>query len=51
MTADGDSGRAASEAGDAQARLMLVALCLIWGFTWSMMKIVLNEMPPFSMAR
>ncbi len=28
---------------------MLVVLCLIWGITWPMMKIALNEIPPFSM--
>ena len=41
--------RAAKGAGDVQARLMLVALCLIWGFTWPVMKIALNEIPPLSM--
>ncbi len=35
--------------GDLRARLMLVALCLIWGLTWPMMKIALNEIPPLSM--
>jgi drug/metabolite transporter (DMT)-like permease len=34
---------------DVQARLMLVVLCLIWGTTWPMMKIALNEIPPLSM--
>ena len=28
---------------------MLVILCLIWGMTWPMMKISLNEIPPLSM--
>ena len=28
---------------------MLVTLCLIWGMTWPMMKIALNEIPPLSM--
>jgi drug/metabolite transporter (DMT)-like permease len=28
---------------------MLVALCLIWGLTWPMMKTALNEIPPLSM--
>jgi len=28
---------------------MLVALCCIWGVTWPIMKIALNEMPPLSM--
>lgn len=34
---------------DLRARLMLVTLCLIWGLTWPMMKIALNEIPPLSM--
>jgi drug/metabolite transporter (DMT)-like permease len=33
---------------DAVARLMLVALSLAWGLTWPVMKIALNEIPPFS---
>ena len=37
------------DAGEIQARLMLVAICFIWGFTWPMMKIALNEIPPLSM--
>ena len=40
---------ATAGAGDVQARLMLVGLCLIWGFTWPAMKIALNEIPPLSM--
>jgi hypothetical protein len=28
-------------AGDVQAKLMLVALCLLWGVTWPAMKIAL----------
>ena len=35
--------------GDIQARLTLVLLCLIWGVTWPMMKIALEQMPPLSM--
>lgn len=35
--------------GGLRARLMLVVLCLIWGLTWPMMKIALNEIPPLSM--
>jgi drug/metabolite transporter (DMT)-like permease len=42
-------GKPAAMAGDAQARLMLLGLCLIWGLTWPMMKIALNEIPPLSM--
>ncbi len=34
---------------DATARLMLVLLSLGWGTTWPMMRIVLDEVPPFSM--
>jgi drug/metabolite transporter (DMT)-like permease len=34
---------------DIRARLTLVVLCLIWGLTWPMMKIALNEIPPLSM--
>jgi len=41
--------RAGVAAGDIQARLMLVLLCLIWGFTWPLMKIALDEIPPLSM--
>jgi drug/metabolite transporter (DMT)-like permease len=32
-----------------KARIFLVLLCLGWGVTWPMMKIALNEIPPFSM--
>src|SRR5262245_59919354 len=32
-----------------KARVFLVLLCLGWGVTWPMMKIALNEIPPFSM--
>jgi drug/metabolite transporter (DMT)-like permease len=39
----------ATDSGYVGARLMLVALCLIWGNTWPMMKIALNEMPPLTM--
>jgi drug/metabolite transporter (DMT)-like permease len=35
--------------GDIRARLMLVLLCLLWGVTWPVMKIALNEIPPLSM--
>jgi drug/metabolite transporter (DMT)-like permease len=35
--------------GDIQAKLMLALLCLIWGVTWPLMKIALNEIPPLSM--
>jgi drug/metabolite transporter (DMT)-like permease len=36
-------------AGDAGARLMLAALCIVWGLTWPIMRIALNEVPPFTM--
>lgn len=32
-----------------KARVFLVALCLGWGTTWPIMKIALDEIPPFSM--
>jgi drug/metabolite transporter (DMT)-like permease len=40
---------AGPDVGDIQARLMLVILCLLWGVTWPVMKIALNEIPPLSM--
>jgi len=49
VSSHSDRSHDATAAGDIQARLTLVALCLIWGLTWPMMKIALNEMPPFSM--
>jgi drug/metabolite transporter (DMT)-like permease len=42
------SGGVAAHA-DIGARLMLVALSLIWGVTWPLMKIALNEIPPLTM--
>jgi drug/metabolite transporter (DMT)-like permease len=44
-----DPALATAGRGDVQARLMLVLLCLIWGITWPVMKIALEEIPPFSM--
>jgi drug/metabolite transporter (DMT)-like permease len=41
------AGAAAS--ADLGARLMLVILCFIWGTTWPVMKVALNEIPPLSM--
>lgn len=35
--------------GDVGARLMLVTLCLIWGTTWPLMKVALEEIPPLTM--
>ena len=40
---------AGSATGDVRAKLMLVALCLLWGVTWPAMKIALTEIPPLSM--
>ena len=34
---------------DTGARLMLVVLCCVWGVTWPIMRIALNEVPPFTM--
>ena len=34
---------------DTTARLMLVLLSLGWGMSWPMMRIALDEVPPFSM--
>jgi len=34
---------------DTGARLMLVALCVVWGITWPIMRIALSEVPPFTM--
>src|ERR1051326_974460 len=28
---------------------MLVVLCVVWGSTWPIMRIALNEVPPFTM--
>lgn len=39
----------AAAAGDVGARLTLVALCIVWGSTWPIMRIALNEVPPFTM--
>src|SRR5262249_3046605 len=39
---------ASHASSDAVARLMLVALSLAWGLTWPIMKIALDEIPPFS---
>lgn len=44
-----DSKSGSSAHADIGARLMLVALGLIWGITWPVMKIALNEIPPLTM--
>ena len=41
--------RTSIAAEEIKARVFLVLLCLGWGLTWPMMKIVLDEIPPFSM--
>lgn len=48
MTSPARSSGTAPHA-DIGARLMLVALGLIWGITWPVMKIALNEIPPLTM--
>jgi drug/metabolite transporter (DMT)-like permease len=42
------ANRASPASADAAARLMLVTLSLAWGVTWPVMKIALEEIPPFS---
>jgi len=44
-------GRApdATHRANLQARLMLAVLCFVWGVTWPVMRIALNEMPPLTM--
>jgi drug/metabolite transporter (DMT)-like permease len=37
------------DAADRSARLMLVGLSLAWGLTWPVLRIALDEMPPFSL--
>jgi len=44
-----DRVRDPASVGDVQAKLMLALLCLIWGVTWPLMKIALNDIPPLSM--
>jgi drug/metabolite transporter (DMT)-like permease len=44
-----DPKSASSARGDIGARFMLVVLGLIWGITWPVMKIALNEIPPLTM--
>ena len=39
----------AAARADAGARLMLIALCVVWGSTWPIMRIALSEVPPFTM--
>jgi drug/metabolite transporter (DMT)-like permease len=44
-----DRVRDPTDVGDIQAKLMLVLLCFIWGATWPLMKIALDEIPIFGM--
>ena len=44
-----DGKHAAIGVGDLRARLLLVILCLIWGISWPVMKIALEDIPPLSM--
>jgi len=39
----------AAARGDSGAKLMLLALCVVWGVTWPIMRIALSEIPPFTM--
>ena len=39
----------AAAGADTGARLMLIALCGVWGITWPIMRIALREVPPFTM--
>src|ERR1700719_2095012 len=39
----------AASGADTGARLMLVVLCCVWGVTWPIMRIALNEVTPFTM--
>jgi drug/metabolite transporter (DMT)-like permease len=45
-----DLERAAAPAdADRGARVMLIALCIVWGSTWPIMRIALSDVPPFTM--
>ncbi len=48
VTPEHPSVKARADA-DLGARLMLAILCFIWGTTWPLMKVALNEIPPLSM--
>lgn len=41
--------REAAARAEAGARLMLIALCIVWGITWPIMRIALRDVPPFTM--
>ncbi len=44
-----DLTRDAATHSEAGARLMLIALCVVWGVTWPIMRIALREVPPLTM--
>jgi drug/metabolite transporter (DMT)-like permease len=44
-----NSSRDAATSAEAGARLMLIALCCVWGCSWPIMRIALSEVPPFTM--
>jgi drug/metabolite transporter (DMT)-like permease len=44
-----DLTRGAPVSSQAGARLMLIALCVVWGVTWPIMRIALREVPPLTM--
>jgi drug/metabolite transporter (DMT)-like permease len=44
-----DLMRDAPVSSQAGARLMLIALCVVWGVTWPIMRIALREVPPLTM--
>jgi drug/metabolite transporter (DMT)-like permease len=44
-----DGKHTAIGVGDLGAKLLLVMLCLIWGISWPLMKIALDDIPPLSM--
>ena len=48
MTSPDRIGEATAGA-ETGARLMLIALCCVWGCTWPIMRIALSEVPPFTM--
>jgi drug/metabolite transporter (DMT)-like permease len=46
---DRDHGLKVGDHGDVRARMMLILNCIIWGVTWPLMKIALEEIPPLTM--
>jgi drug/metabolite transporter (DMT)-like permease len=49
VSPNGQRRLVAAGRGDIRAKSLLVALCLLWGTTWPMMKIALEDIPPLSM--